>query len=310
MSGQVHFIAHLRAAAFDRVRRDILWVLALMPSLLGPQDASFAQSTLANDQKVQLRLELQLLDAPRNGEPRQTVVTLQPLDWQSEAQNVPVSEAATTEVTLPPGRYQITSEEPVMVEGQPYGWDLEVPLTEQVNQVRLSQENAVRVSDTEPDQQTAVRAATPPNGTADHQAGTDPIVRAQVQDLLQRWTSSLRNRDLTEQMSCYASRLDAYFLRRNVSWNFVLRDKQRFLQRYPDVRHLSLSDVHISEINGRPEVTAVKTWSFGGRADWTGQVITHLQLEKQKGRWVIVSERERLVHESIPFQGISVGTAQ
>lgn len=281
-----------------------------MPSFLGPQDASFAQSTLANAQKVQLRLELQLLDAPRHGEPRQTVVTLQPLDWQSKAQNVPVSEAATTEVTLPPGRYQITSHEPVMVEGQPYGWDVEVPLTEQVNQVRLSQENAVRVSDTEPDQQTAVRAATPPNGTADHQAGTDPTVRAQVQDLLQRWTSSLRNRDLTEQMSCYASRLDAYFLRRNVSWSFVLRDKQRFLQRYPDVRHLSLSDVHISEINGRPEVTAVKTWSFGGRADWTGQVITHLQLEKQKGRWVIVSERERLVRESIPFQGISVGTAQ
>jgi hypothetical protein len=45
-------------------------------------------------------------------------------------------------------------------------------------------------------------------------------------------------------------------------------------------------------------VIARKTWSFGGRKDWTGQVVTHLGLVKENGHWVIASERERLVQQN------------
>jgi hypothetical protein len=68
------------------------------------------------------------------------------------------------------------------------------------------------------------------------------------------------------------------------------------------MRQVSLSDVRIFQVGDRPEVTALKTWSFGGNKEWIGQAITHLQLEKENGRWVIVSERERLVRQQIPFE--------
>ena len=279
--------------------RQFLCIFATIMLWLLPQRLV---SQAPGNKTVQLRIELELPDAPLHGPPRKATVILRPLDGQANPQKIDVSDVATTEVTLPLGRYEITSTEPVEVGGQAYGWDVEVPVTEPVNELRLSQENAVRVSDTEAEAEPAVVTTAPPPGNGETENAPGPEVRAQIQTLLQRWTSSLRDHNLNEQMSCYASRLTAYFRQRDVTQDYVRRDKQRFLERYPQVRHLSLSDVRIFQVGDRPEVTALKTWSFGGNKEWIGQAITHLQLEKENGRWVIVSERERLVRQQIPFE--------
>jgi hypothetical protein len=299
--------------------------------------APLVRAQQAQPETVQLRITLELPDTRANRALRQATVELQPLENQSQGQTVTVSEGITAILNLPPGRYEITSTQPVDVDGQPYGWDVEVPLMYHTNDLRLSQENAVRVSDEQPGpEQPAMAAASsePPNPeppapssapsvTGSHTASAPPsssissapptatvaesavtpAVREEIEDLLDRWTYALRNHNLTEEMTCYASRLSAYFRQRDVSQDFVRRDKQRFFQRYPEVRQLALSDVQIFEAGDHPEVRARKTWSFGGHKDWTGQVITHLELAKEQGRWVIVSERERLVHQNVPFGG-------
>src|ERR1019366_10437085 len=78
----------------------------------------------------------------------------------------------------------------------------------------------------------AVVTTAPPPGNGETENAPGPEVRAQIQTLLQRWTSSLRDHNLNEQMSCYASRLTAYFRQRDVTQDYVRRDKQRFLERY------------------------------------------------------------------------------
>jgi hypothetical protein len=65
---------------------------------------------------------------------------------------------------------------------------------------------------------------------------------------------------------------------------------------------LQLQDVKITTANGHPQVTAVKSWNFGGQRDWSGRVMTHLAFERENGKWVISSEREGLITQSIPFK--------
>src|SRR5690348_886162 len=87
--------------------------------------AQNAQPQSGEQPTVQLQIELQLPDATPNAAPRQTTLMLQPLEHQATPKSVTVSESAPTVLTLPAGRYEITSTEPVDVDGQPYGWDVE-----------------------------------------------------------------------------------------------------------------------------------------------------------------------------------------
>jgi hypothetical protein len=225
---------------------------------------------------------------------------IQPLDTKSAPSSVRVTEGTTTLVSLPAGRYQITSTAPVSIEGHAAGWDIELPVTSSGTELELSQQNAVRVSPFG-NLDAGTQAQLASETTAGSQA-VDSETQAQVQQLLSRWVDSLKAHDLNAQMSCYASTLSRYFLKQNVTKQEVRRDKERFLRRYPDIRELAVRDVKIASVNGHPEVTAVKSWDFGGQKDWTGHVLTHLTLERQNGRWVIASERERLIRESVPFK--------
>lgn len=293
--------SHVRgpAASARSLHRDALFGCAALAVTLLLQGAGIAQSSV--DHAVLLRIELQLPERAPSGSPRRTRVKLQPLQGEWTGETIAVSEGQATEIRVPPGRYQITSTDPVKVEGQAYGWDVEIPATDETNELRLSPENAVWVSDTASAEDSSAAVGAPSIHRGKDAIVPDPAVRAEIEVLLQRWTSSLRNHDLAEQMSCYGSRLAEYFRQRNVGRDYVLSDKERFLTRYPDIRQLTLSDVRIFEAAQLPEATAVKTWSFGGRKDWAGQVVTHLRFAKEDGHWVIVSERERLVTQNSPF---------
>jgi hypothetical protein len=306
-------------------------VLLLAPPVLSAQEPA--------TQIAQLSITLELPDTHPGGPPRSTTVNVQPLQGQGAPQTVTITEGVPTVLHLVAGRYEITSTQPVDVAGQPYGWDVEVPLLYHVNELRLSQENAVRVSDEAPALEPPVESAsTPAAGTSPaspnapapgpanaprsrtnvpatprttptEQAEVNPAVRAQIMQMLERWTSALRDHNLNEEMACYAPHLTAYFRQRDVSRDFVRRDKEQFLHRYPEVRRLALRDVRIFGTSDHPDVTAIKTWSFGGHRDWQGQVLTHLQLANENGNWLIVSERERLVHEDVPFGADPTTTA-
>ena len=273
----------------------VLLAVAVLAPVLNAQ-----QQPAPQDGKVELRIRLVLPDA-RPGTQRETTVFIQPVDPKGPGANTApgtakVTEGATTVVMLPPGPYQITSMDPVMTNSQASGWDIEMPVTSSPTDLELSQQNAVRVTPFG-----KVDASTATASTSEHKQTADAATRQQIETVLDRWIESLKAHDLDAQMTCYAPHLRRYFLKQDVSAAQVRRDKERFLQRYPDIRNLELHDIQIASVDGHPDVTAVKAWSFGGQRDWTGQVVTHLGFARENGRWVIVSERERLINESVPF---------
>jgi hypothetical protein len=252
---------------------------------------------------VELRIQLSWWGASSLGGPRKTTMTLQPLDSTQAANAVQVSEGVTTIIRLTRGRYQLTTIDPIVVNGQAYGWSIELPLVEPTNQLRLSQENAVRLSSAAIayEQNVSLGPATTASATADDDT------RRQISALLSRWTASLKSHDLKAQMSCYAPRLATYFRQHNVSHERVQQDKQNLFQRYPNIRRLELSNVHITTQASQPEATAVKTWIFsGGEADWRGQAITYFSFQKIRGHWAISSESEHLTAEGEPVTQSSV----
>ncbi len=281
-----------------------LQLIVTAAMMLALAESATAQSKpTAPNTTVELRIELTWWSASSGGGPRKTTMTLQSLDSNETTNTVQVSEGVTTIIRLRRGRYQLTTINPVVVNGQAYGWSIELPLVESTNQLRLSQENAVRLSSAGMAYEQNVLLGPPTAVTPT--AGDD--TRAQISALLSRWTASLKSHDLKGQMSCYAPRLATYFRQHNVSRERVEQDKQNLFQRYPSIRRLELSNIQITNKAGQPEATAVKTWIFsGGEADWRGQAITYFSFQKVRGRWTISSETEHLTAQGEPVTQSSV----
>ncbi len=260
-----------------------------------------AQDKPATSAIVEVRIQISWWMEPSRQHPLVTSVTLEPLDHKSVTQNLRLSENSTSIVRLPAGRYQVVTTSPVLIGKQAYGWSIEVPLFAPVNYIRLSQENAVKV--TMDDAIEAVPAslgqpmATPAaNDIAAEQA------RVQIMALLHRWTTSLKSRNLPAQMSCYAPQLATYHAQRNVSREQVQLQKQKLLRLYPQIRRLELSDIDLRVGATEATLSAIKTWNFSNdEVDWQGRALIDLEFAKINSRWVITSERERPVPErSVP----------
>ncbi len=269
-------------------------LLALVNSAIGQGQAPNPSNAM-----VKLRIRLSWSSQSTRAGLLRTTVTLQPLDWNGAADTVQVREGAATVIELPPGRYQLTTISPTVIKGQGYGWSIEVPLVESMNELQLSQENAVRVSSAD-----MANADDVWSGPAPDPGGSvrlDADTRAQISALLSRWRSSLKVHDLKAQMSCYAPRLATYLSQHNVSHERLRQEKQSFFLRYPRIRQLDLSSIQIMTEGSQPEAAAVKTWSFGGgETEWRGQANIYFTFQKVDGRWVISSEREHLTVASQP----------
>lgn len=294
----------LRQLALGRV---LLLSFALLFVLLPAWAAAQQSTALSLKAPVELRVQLSWYDPAPDARPRATTFVLQPLDSPGAAQTLRVSESATAIVRLPPGRYQLTTTDPLMVNGQAYGWSIELPLVAPTNDLRLSQENAVRVA-----LPAGVFAASSAGSASVAQPGNSPAVadedtaRRQIMALLDLWVDSLKLRNLQVQMSCYAPQLKTYLQQANVSRRQVQQLKQSQLRRYPAIRQLSLSNVVVKWKDGEAQVTALKTWNFSGSdASWEGQAIIQFDLVRTGARWLIESEREQLV----PYNRLATQTS-
>lgn len=300
----------LRAATLCCIltARRRLWLIAAAV-MLTLVESAIAQSQPPNTSNaiVKLRVRLSWWSSSSRIGPLRTTVTLQPLDTNGPASTVQVREGATAVIELPRGRYQLTTISPMVVDRQAYGWSIELPLVESTNELQLSQENAVRLSQAEISNAGDISLLPAPGtGASGKRDTSDADTRTQISALLSRWTSSLKSRDLKAQMACYAPQLATYSRQHNVSRERVRQDKQSFLLRYPKIRRLDLSNIQITTEGSQPEATAVKTWSFGGgETEWRGQVTIYFMFQKVNGRWAISSERE---HLAVPGQPVADGS--
>ncbi len=113
---------------------------------------------------------------------------------------------------------------------------------------------------------------------------------------LEQWAASMRSTDATQQASFYAGHLDRYFLKTDVSHDFVLRDKADFLRRGKRVERFDLEDVAVQDqTDSAARIRLVKHYVVqAGPAQPAAErlVRSELSLRKIDGTWEITGERD------------------
>jgi len=131
-------------------------------------------------------------------------------------------------------------------------------------------------------------AIVPALSTRDH---AEQDIRA----ILNEWTQSLKERDLRRQISFYAPEMDRYFLQRNVSREFVQRDKSKAFEAIKEIRMLNIDDISVEFLSdSKAFAKFTKTWDMtlvSGKTH-AGRKIAQLHLSLINGRWEITAERE------------------
>jgi len=116
-----------------------------------------------------------------------------------------------------------------------------------------------------------------------------------IRALLNEWTESFKEKDLARQVECYAPIMDTYFLRHNVSRDFVQADKSRAFNAITETRAFEISDITIEFASGsNATVTFRKKWDtrLASGKTFAGEEIEQLQLANIDGGWKITSEKE------------------
>ncbi|MGI8653862.1 MAG: hypothetical protein ACR2LC_01440 [Pyrinomonadaceae bacterium] len=113
---------------------------------------------------------------------------------------------------------------------------------------------------------------------------------------LDAWISATNGRDIDKQLTFYLPRVDAYYLARNVSREFVRADKSRVFARASavDVR-AATPEIIFDELNRTAVMRFRKRYAIeGGTAGTTkrGEVIQELRWRRTREGWKIASERD------------------
>lgn len=265
----------------------------------------------ARTEAVQLNVSLD--DSLRDlAQSSNTTLELRRIDRPAQLITAPMQKGIAS-VRVPPGTYQIVTAQPIVIGARKYHWDIEAPITEPTNELRLSEWQAVVIGlevDTEmdvvADAAEPTEKAPPATPPAAKRSQTPPVPERQavasndsdelaIRQLLEVWIRSLHDRQLQTHVACYAPRMERYFLRTNVDREQVRRDKERFLRRFPVLNKLEISDIRVRRAGDTAEATFLKTWDFIGNRPFRGQVASRLLLEKIEGRWLITMEREHYV---------------
>ncbi len=112
---------------------------------------------------------------------------------------------------------------------------------------------------------------------------------------LAEWIAATNARNINKQMTFYAPKLDAFYLARNVSRDFVRAEKARVFARASviDVR-AELPEIIFSNDNRTALMRFRKQYAIEGGAAGTrrGEVVQQLRWQKIGANWKIISERD------------------
>lgn len=136
-------------------------------------------------------------------------------------------------------------------------------------------------------------ATTSANTTPQPSAGDMTTAQREVQDALNAWADSIRQRNLDEHMKLYADKLDVFYNSSNVSADKVRLARDDAFSRYDtmDIR-LSKTKIEITDSGTRAVATFDKIFDFKGVKNFSGAVESRLYLAKAGGRWRITGEKD------------------
>ncbi|MDQ6676205.1 MAG: hypothetical protein M3Z09_02795, partial [Acidobacteriota bacterium] len=136
-------------------------------------------------------------------------------------------------------------------------------------------------------------------------AGTQPVpvpdiavapaqqsARAQITAVLNKWVDSTRERNVAEQVECYAPVVDQLFGAKAVSSQQLRREKERVFSMIGNVERFEINNVTLNRITPSWAVVSFdKSWSFPSR-HFAGSTKEEMVLRPFHGEWKISSERE------------------
>ncbi|MBC8165773.1 MAG: hypothetical protein H7Y20_07865, partial [Bryobacteraceae bacterium] len=90
---------------------------------------------------------------------------------------------------------------------------------------------------------------------------TSQSAESEVRALVERWRSTLLEKNIAGHVACYAPVVRRYFRQANVNRAFVEKDKRRLAALWPEIRTYEISDLTISELSpDRAVATFRKEW--------------------------------------------------
>ncbi|HYZ87645.1 MAG TPA: hypothetical protein VE621_24730, partial [Bryobacteraceae bacterium] len=135
----------------------------------------------------------------------------------------------------------------------------------------------------------APQAADPASNDGSRSRESAP--KPDVRDILDRWATAARTGDMAAQSTFYAPVVERYFKARNVSRDWIRRDKERDAESSGPLTELQLGNVSVREVNPNTALVSFnKTWANAKGA--SGKVRSEIRMEKSDdGNWQITSER-------------------
>jgi hypothetical protein len=122
-------------------------------------------------------------------------------------------------------------------------------------------------------------------------------VKKEVADFIESWRKTNEDREIDRHIDHYANTLENFYKESGISKNHVRADRQRAYEIYDS---LSLQ-VDNLKITPESETSAVavfdKSWTFKNeKKTSTGSVEQEIRAAKQNGKWLIVGEKDVMVH--------------
>ncbi len=111
---------------------------------------------------------------------------------------------------------------------------------------------------------------------------------------LDEWIAATNARDLNRQLTFYMPRVEAYYLARNVSRDFVRAEKTRVFARASTVDVRAAAPEILFADAGRMAIMRFRKQYVieGGKGNRRGEVVQELRWRKTNGVWKIASERD------------------
>jgi hypothetical protein len=130
-----------------------------------------------------------------------------------------------------------------------------------------------------------------PAGSGGQEAG----VESEVTSTISRWAAAASHNDVEAETSFYAPKLDRYFLQRNVSREYVRKDKRAYRDRGNVIKTFKVSDLNFERSSDQDAIVLLsKSWSVLGPSQ-TGDLHTgrsRLWLRRTPEGWRITGEQD------------------
>jgi hypothetical protein len=124
----------------------------------------------------------------------------------------------------------------------------------------------------------------------------DPEDAAAIDTTLFAWARAMKDNDVADELSFYDYKLDRYFLVRNVTRDFVARDKKEFYRRGRRMIDYHIDNVSLDQqLPSGAIVSLVKHWEISdSEGTKSGQTRSRLWLTHEQARWLITGEQDLL----------------